>query len=202
MYDLVRLYLDVLEHMDNPDVVLAGFSFGGWLAAEVASVCSHRIKKLILVDPVGVKLGPRDQRDITHLFNTPPVELEAMSWHEATRRPKGPHGLGWQMHVQEMEDDDLVLLARAWDSLCLYAWRPHLFEPHLKTWLHRIRVPTLVLWGASDRIVSVEYGRAFSELIPGSRFEVIANAGHHPELEQPAAVAERMIAFVASESER
>jgi pimeloyl-ACP methyl ester carboxylesterase len=196
MYDLVRLYLEVLDGLPDDDVVLAGLSFGGWLAAEVASVCAHRIRKLILIDPVGVKLGPRDQRDITHLFNTPPAELEAMSWHDATRRPRGPFGLGWQMHVHEMADDDLVLLARDWDALCLYGWRPHLFDPHLKTWLHRIRVPTLVLWGASDRIVSPDYGRAYAQLIPGARFDIIAEAGHHPELEQPEAVAERMLAFL------
>jgi pimeloyl-ACP methyl ester carboxylesterase len=197
MYDLVRLYLDVLERLPYDEVVLAGLSFGGWLAAEVASVCSHKIRRLILVDPVGVKLAARDERDITHLFNTPPAELESRSWHDASRRPNGPHGLGWQMHVQDLTDEALVLLARDWDALCLYAWRPHLFNPHLKWWLHRIQVPTLVLWGASDRIVSIDYGRAYSNLIPGARFEVIPEAGHHPELEQPEAVVARVVAFLS-----
>jgi pimeloyl-ACP methyl ester carboxylesterase len=196
MYDLVHLYLDLIEQLPYAKVVLAGFSFGGWLAAEIATACSHKIRSLILVDPVGLKLGPRDQRDITHLFNTPPAELEARAWHDATRRPSGPFGLGWQMHVQELADEDLVLLARAWDALCLYAWRPHLFNPHLQRWLCRISVPTLVLWGASDRIVSVDYGRTYSQLIPGAKFEVIADAGHHPELEQPEAFVERVVAFL------
>ena len=40
------------------------------------------------------------------------------------------------------------------------------------------------------------YGRAYSELIPGSRFELIAKAGHHPELEQPEAFVERITAFM------
>jgi pimeloyl-ACP methyl ester carboxylesterase len=196
MYDLVRLYLDVLEGLPYDQVVVLGLSFGGWLAAELACVCTHKIRRLILVDPVGVKLGARDERDITHLFNTPPAELEARAWHDPARRPRGPFGLGWQQHVHEVADEDLVLLARSWDALCLYAWRPHLYNPRLKWWLHRIRVPTLFLWGASDRIVSPEYGRAYSELIPGARFEVIAEAGHHPELEQPAAVASTIAAFL------
>ncbi len=196
MYDLVHLYLDVLERLPQEQIVLAGFSFGGWLAAELATVCSHKVRKLVLVDAVGVKLGARDERDITHVFNTPPAELEARSWHDPTQRPRGPFGLGWQMHVHELADDDLVLLARNWDALCLYAWRPHLLNPHLKTWLHRIRVPALVLWGASDRIVSVDYGRAYSRLIPRARFEVIPDAGHHPELEQPHVVVERIVAFL------
>ena len=66
----------------------------------------------------------------------------------------------------------MVALARNWDALCLYAWRPHMYNPQLKHWLHRIAVPTLVLWGASDRIVTPDYGRAYSGLIPGARFEV------------------------------
>jgi pimeloyl-ACP methyl ester carboxylesterase len=52
-----------------------------------------------------------------------------------------------------MSDDEMITLARNWDSLCLYAWRPHMYNPQLKNWLHKIAVPTLVLWGASDRIV-------------------------------------------------
>jgi pimeloyl-ACP methyl ester carboxylesterase len=196
MYDLVHLYLDIIEHLPYEQVAVLGLSVGGWLAAELACVCAHKIGALILVDPVGVKLGARDERDITHLFNTPPAELEACAWHDPSRRPRGPFGLGWQMHVDDATDEDLELLARSWDALCLYGWRPHLYNPHLKWWLHRIRIPTLMLWGASDRIVSPEYGRAYSQLIPGARFEVIARAGHHPELEQPETVASRIAAFL------
>jgi pimeloyl-ACP methyl ester carboxylesterase len=70
------------------------------------------------------------------------------------------------------------------------------YTPQLKRWLRRIAIPTLVLWGASDGIVQPSYGRAYSELIPGSRFELIAQAGHHPEIEQPDAFAERVAAFL------
>jgi pimeloyl-ACP methyl ester carboxylesterase len=64
-----------------------------------------------------------------------------------------------------------------------------MYNPQLKRWLRRITVPTLVLWGASDGIVKPAYGRAYSALIPGSRFEVIEGAGHHPEIEQADAFA-------------
>ena len=89
----------------------------------------------------------------------------------------------------------MVRLARGWDALCLYAWRPHMYNPQLKHWLHRIAVPTLVLSGDSDRIVTPEYGRGYAALIPKARFETIAGAGHHPELEQPAAFVQRIAAF-------
>jgi pimeloyl-ACP methyl ester carboxylesterase len=72
-----------------------------------------------------------------------------------------------------------------------------MYNPQLKHWLGRIRVPTLVLWGAADGIVSPEYGRAYAGLIPGARFETIAEAGHSPELEQPERFAGRVGAFLA-----
>ena len=90
----------------------------------------------------------------------------------------------------------MVLLARSWDALCLYAWRPHMYNPQLKHWLRRISVPSLVLWGASDRIVTADYGRAYAALIPGARFAAIEKAGHHPELEQPRSFADQVARFM------
>jgi pimeloyl-ACP methyl ester carboxylesterase len=196
MYDLVRLYQDLLDALPYDKLTLMGLSFGGWIAAEVGVNYSHRLDKLILVDAVGVKLGGREERDIVHLFNTPPADLDRWSWHDPVQRGVGPFGLGWQMHLDGLRDEDLVLLARNWDALCLYAWRPHLHNPRLKRWLHRIRVPTLVLWGASDRIVTPSYGEAYSRLIPGATFRTIAEAGHHPELEQPEAFVDQVVAFL------
>jgi pimeloyl-ACP methyl ester carboxylesterase len=71
-----------------------------------------------------------------------------------------------------------------------------MYNPRLPRWLRRITLPTLVLWGASDGIVQSSYGRAYSSLIPGSRFELIAEAGHHPEIEQPEAVMDRVATFL------
>jgi pimeloyl-ACP methyl ester carboxylesterase len=63
--------------------------------------------------------------------------------------------------------------------------------------LRRIDVPTLVLWGAFDAIVSPDYGRAYAKLIPGARFELIENAGHQPEIEQPARFVTHVAGFMS-----
>ena len=170
IYDLVHLWRDVLDAM--PDrVAMIGFSFGGWIAAEVAVGGHPKLDRLVLVDPVGIKLGGREERDIVHFFNTNPAELNRRAWHDPGKRPDGVYGLGWQACIDEaMTDEEMVRLARNWDSLCLYAWRPHMYNPQLRHWLRRIAVPTLVLWGASDRIVTPEYGRRYAALIPGARF--------------------------------
>lgn len=186
VYDLVRLYLDVVEGLPRP-VTLVGLSFGGWLAAEVAVACSHRLARLVLADAVGIKVSDRETPDILDVFNTSPGEVHRRSWHDPDR---------FAPDYDAMSDDELVVLHRDRESLCRYAWRPYMYNPRLPRWLARIAVPTLVLWGASDGIVSPAYGRAYARLIPGARFALIERAGHHPELEQPEAFAERVLAFL------
>jgi pimeloyl-ACP methyl ester carboxylesterase len=197
MYDLTNLYLDVLDNLPEGGVAVAGFGFGGWIAAELAVAGHPRLQHLILVDPVGIKIGDRETRDIVHHFNTNPTELNRRTWHDPANRPAGIYGLGWQATISDaMADTEMITLARNWDSLCLFAWSPHMFNPRLKHWLHRISVPTLVLWGESDQIVTPDYGRQYAGLIPGAVFETIPGAGHHPELEQPAAFIQRVENFL------
>ena len=187
VYDLVRLYLDLLDHLSYAKVTLMGLSFGGWLAAEIAATCPHRLDKLVLVDAVGIKVSDRETPDILDLFNTAPAVVERRRWHDPAK---------WAPDYDAMSDDALVAHARNRDALCLYAWDPYMHNPRLKRWLPRIAVPTLALWGASDGVVKPAYGRAYSALIPGARFEVIEAAGHHPEIEQSVAFAERVVAFL------
>jgi len=187
VYDLVHLCLDVIDALPHEKMTLVGFSFGGWLAAEVAVKCRHRLDRLILVDALGIKISDRETPDICDVFNTSPQDVTRRSWHDPAR---------WAPDYNAMTDDEIVVRARNWESLCLYAWHPYMYNAQLKRWLRRIAVPTLVVWGASDRIVAPAYGRAYSALIPGSRFELIEAAGHHPEIEQPEAFAERVVKFL------
>lgn len=187
MYDLVHLYLAVIDELPYDKLALVGLSFGGWLAAEVAVACSHKLSRLVLVDPLGIKLGDRESRDILDVFNANPTEVRRCSWHDAKNAPD----------YDAMTDEELVIHARNREALCLYGWHPCLYNPQLKQWLGRIRVPTLLLWGASDGLVSPEYGRAYAGLIPGARFELIEAAGHHPEIEQPERFAAAVTAFLS-----
>jgi pimeloyl-ACP methyl ester carboxylesterase len=187
IYDLARLYLDVLEAMPGDRVTLIGFSFGGWLAAEIAATCCHRIDRLILVDPLGIKVGDRETADILDVFNTVPDEVQRRRWHDPAR---------WSPDYDSMTDTELVARARNWDALSLYGWHPYMYNPRLAHWLRRIDVPTLVLWGANDGIVTPDYGRAYAGLIPGAHFALIEQAGHHPEIEQPEVFASHVLDFL------
>jgi pimeloyl-ACP methyl ester carboxylesterase len=187
VYDLVHLYLEVLANLPGEKATLVGFSFGGWLAAELAVACSHRIDKLVLVDPVGIKISDRETPDILDVFNRSPDEVRRASWHDPER---------FAPDFNAMSDEALTVYARNREALCLYAWHPYMYNPQLPRWLRRIKVPTLLIWGESDRVVTPDYGRAYSRLIPGSRFELIEAAGHHPEIEQPGMLVERVSRFL------
>jgi pimeloyl-ACP methyl ester carboxylesterase len=141
----------------------------------------------VLVDAVGIKISDRETPDILDVFNSSPQDVQQRSWHDAAR---------WAPDFDAMSDEELIVRARNWEALCLYAWQPYMYNPRLTRWLRRISVPTLVLWGGSDRIVAPSYGRAYSELIPGSRFQIIEDAGHHPEIEQPEKFTEAVVGFL------
>ena len=187
VYDLVHLYLELADTLSPEKVTLIGLSFGGWLAAEVGAACSDRLRKLVLVDPVGIKVSGPDTPDILDIFNRSPDEVRQKSWHDPDR---------FAPDFNAMSDEALTVYARNREALCLYAWHPYMYNPQLPRWLGRIKVPTLLLWGDSDRVVTPDYGRAYSRLIRGSRFELIERAGHHPEIEQPEAFVERVSRFL------
>ena len=187
VYDLVHFYLEVLEGLPHDKVTLIGLSFGGWLAAELAVNCRHRLEGLVLVDAFGIKVSNRETQDILDVFNTAPQEVQRRSWHDPAT---------WAPDLDVLSDEELVIRARNWESLCLYGWNPYMYNPQLKRWLSRITVPTLVVWGASDGIVKPSYGRAYASLIPASRFELIERAGHHPEIEQARAFVDTVVKFL------
>jgi pimeloyl-ACP methyl ester carboxylesterase len=100
-----------------------------------------------------------------------------------------------------MPDAQILAAARNREATARYAWSPYMHDPKLRRRLHRIRIPTLVLWGTSDRILSESYGRAYCAAISGARFELIERAGHFPHLEQPEIFADRVFSFVEETSQ-
>ncbi len=187
--DLAYFYLDVVREIGR--VSLVGMGLGGWIAAELAARCDHDLERLVLVDAVGIKIGGRTDRDIADTFIAGPEELLRLCWHS----PETGRKL-MRLPAAGLPEDELTELLRNRQSAALYGWSPFMHNPKLAGRLHRIRVPTLVLWGASDRVVSPDYGRAYTGLIPNARFQLIEQAGHYPYLEQPAAFIAAITGFL------
>jgi pimeloyl-ACP methyl ester carboxylesterase len=190
--DLVHFDLDLIEQLGLEDVILIGASFGGWIAAELATKGTRRFSKLVLMDTLGAKFGDRETREILDICITPIDDLPETLFSDA--------GLGRQelnnLEFTGLSEDAITRFARNRESLVLFGWAPTLYNPKLKQRLHRIDVPALVLWGADDRVVSPAYGQNFADAIAGAKFESIPKAGHYGFMEQPDAYADRVLAFL------
>ncbi|MER6936112.1 alpha/beta hydrolase [Nocardioides sp. NPDC127514] len=174
--DLAYLYLEWIKRLDLRDVIVVGLQFGGWVAAEMATRDSSRIGRLVLVDTLGIKVGGPSDRDIADVFAMSRDEMNSRVFADPSFAPGD---------LTKAPREDVLRIARNEEALALYAWEPYLYNPRLRRWLSRIEVPTLVAWGDQDGIVTVDYGRSYSESIPNARFEVIDHAGHRPQVEQP-----------------
>src|SRR5262245_55920837 len=150
-----------------------------------------RIARLVLANTVGIKVSGRETRDIADIFAMPEKEFN--------ERAYANPALGARDY-KTMADGDVRTAARNSEATARYTWSPYMNDPKLKSGLHRIKVPTLFLWGDSDRILSEQYGRSYAGFIPGARFEIITRAGHFPHLEQPDEFARRIHAFMEGRS--
>jgi pimeloyl-ACP methyl ester carboxylesterase len=89
-------------------------------------------------------------------------------------------------------------MARNRETLALLAWEPYMHNPKLIHRLHRVTAPTLFLRGESDGLVSADYLDRYARLVPNSKLATIAQAGHVPQLEQPQATADKVLAFLGA----
>jgi pimeloyl-ACP methyl ester carboxylesterase len=189
--DLSYFYLDLLDQLDLREVTLVGVAFGAWIAAEIAVKSTARLNRLVMANALGIKVGDRETRDITDVFALTEPEYLAMTYCDpaAGRRD-----------YKSLPAAEAIAAARAREATARYAWSPYFHNPRLKSRLHRIRIPTLFMWGAHDRMAGEAYGRAFCAMIHGARFESIERAGHFPDQEQPKIFAEKVIQFMETGS--
>ena len=184
--DLSYFYLDLLDQLDLSDVTVVGIGFGAWIAAEIAVKSTARLSRLVMANAVGVKVGDRETRDIADIFAITEPEYIAIAYCDPDVGKRD---------YKALPDGEVLAAARAREATARFAWNPYFHNPRLKSRLHRIRIPTLFLWGTHDRMLSEAYGRAYCGMIAGARFEPIDRAGHFPDHEQPKIFAEKVLAF-------
>jgi pimeloyl-ACP methyl ester carboxylesterase len=195
--DLGYFYLDFIEKLELRDAVLVGVSLGGWLAAELATKGTGRFSELVLIDTLGAKFSDRKTREIEDLTSAMTSELPELLFSDPEFGRRALHGLDFP----NLPEDAARRFARNRETFGLIGWAPTLYNPKLVGRLHRITIPTLVLWGEDDRVVRPDYGRAFAQRIPDARFEPIERAGHYGYLERPEEYANRVRDFAAKTSD-
>ena len=171
--DLARFYLDLLDQLDLKNVDLVGHSLGGWIAAELAVRNTRRLSSLTLVGSAGI-----------HVPGVPQVDTFLLNDEQLVRNlfddPKLIEALVAQSKRPELED--VILKNRT--TTAKLVWQPRGYDPQLAKWLHRIDVPTHLIWGANDRVYPKDYALAFQRLIPGASVTIIPDSGHVPQVEQ------------------
>ena len=187
--DIAYLYLDLAAHLKLENAVLAGACFGGWVAAEMAVRNTSRFAGLVLSAPLGIKVGGVLDRDITDMHGIPRAEFLRLAWAD----PR----LG-EVDYLNLPDTELAGIARGRESLALFGWKPYMHNPRLRRWLHRIEIPTQLIWGEQDGIVSLSYAEVWKAEIAGSSLRTIPACGHYPHWEKPDAFAAEVEAFAAT----
>ena len=185
--DLAYFYLDFLAALGLDRVHLMGTSLGGWVAAELAVRSTARLASLSLVGAVGITAGGEPIPDIFRMPDSENLQRFYADPDRAARR------------LGDLARADMAVVAKNRATVARLAYRPRFHNPGLPKWLHRVDVPTLLVWGAADGLVPPKFGEAYRDLISGSRLVVLPNAGHAPFDEQKDAFVAAFLEFIGSQ---
>jgi len=184
--DVAVLYQSLLASLDVAKVTLVGLGFGGWIAAEMATMSPQAFRRLVLVGAMGVK----------------PVHGEILdqalvSYIDYVRAGFEDQGAFDRLFGA----DPPTALLEQWDlnreMTFRIAWKPYMYNPTLPHLLGGVRTPALIVWGRGDKVVPLECGEAYARLLPRSRLAVVEGAGHLVDMEKPEALATLIAGFAA-----
>ena len=182
---LTTAYLALLDQLAVNDVIVAGNSLGGWIGVEMASRSPSRISGFVVMDGVGIDTEGTSLT-ILNPVSLPIEQRGAAIWHDPSKNTMTP-------------PQDTAGMAARVAAVAAYSGVEHFcYDPTLRSRLALggVSVPVLVLWGESDRIVTLEYGRRLVEALgKHARLEVIERAGHLPHVEQPDATLKAIVNF-------
>jgi len=187
--DVAMYYLDFLDGLATEPVHLVGHSLGGWIAAELAVRNAMRLATLTLIAPSGLRVKGVPSGDN---FIWSPEELARNLYYDQSFAERV------LAHVPSEEEADLALTNRF--MAAKLGWEPRWFNPTLERWLHRIRTPTLVLWGADDKLMPSRYAELWRERLGQAAVDVIPQCGHLPFVEKADATAAKILDFLARQS--
>ena len=184
--DVAVVYQWLLAERDlGPEVTLVGLGFGGWIAAEMATMAPRALKRLVLVGAMGLK---PERGEI--------ADQAIVSYIDYVRRgfadPRAFDRLfGAEPSTPQLEQWDLNR-----EMTFRIAWKPYMYNPTLPHLLGGVRIPALIVWGREDSIVPLECAERYQKALPHARLQVVDNAGHFVDMEQPDVLADLVARFV------
>jgi pimeloyl-ACP methyl ester carboxylesterase len=187
--DMAFHYVELFDALGLDEVILGGASLGGWIAAEFACRWPERVKKLWISGAPGLWVEDTPLADLFVIMQDRD-KLRRLLFHD-------PDGYVARMVIQDNPEPEKMMLAyQSMTVLARLVWeRP--YDPKLAARLHRVQCPTLLLWGASDRLVPPAYGEAYRKCLPHAELKLIPECGHMAMFEREAEFVEAVAKFCA-----
>ena len=177
LHDYKMHYMDLIDHLGLTQVSLVGFSMGGRLAASFASEHRRRVKKLVLIAPAGLDAPDYPLADFSKIpFEEIPGYLTEKIEVLAPYLPAGPPSQEWQAARAREGGNFFKLIGTG------------MMDPKFSRWLHRLTMPTMLVWGEKDRITPIQQAANWIKFIPSAKFLKVPGAGHLVLDEKPEAV--------------
>jgi len=184
--DIAVIYQWLLAERELSGVTLVGLGFGGWIAAEMATMSPRAFRRLVLVGAMGLRPS---QGEI--------LDQALVSYIDYVRAGFEDQGACQRLFGVEPPTP----LLEQWDlnreMTFRIAWKPYMYSQTLPHLLGGVRAPALVVWGRGDRIVPLECGEHYARALRQARLAVVEGAGHFVDMEQPEALARLVSEFAA-----
>jgi pimeloyl-ACP methyl ester carboxylesterase len=175
-HDNVMHYRELFDALGLEKFNLVGISFGGYLAAKFASEHGHRIKKLVMIAPACMPDEEHPMVDILAIPGETLVPMLVSNFDVLKKRlPEKP---------------DMNFLGDRYREATTFArlmWE-HPLDFKLSRYLHRLKMPTMLVWGEEDKIVPVLQAETWKKHMPGAQVRIFKGAGHLVQLESAEAV--------------
>jgi pimeloyl-ACP methyl ester carboxylesterase len=187
--DAVLFFHELMDELKIPTANIVGHSMGGMISAEIAALDNSRAKKLVLVAPAGFWL---EEHPIPDLFAAKLDEIAPMMFHD----PKSPMAQAFGAIPTDFKALEAMYVERVkrFSTASKFLWP--IPDRGLKKRAYRIKAPTLVLWGASDKLIPPVYAKEFTKRIAGAKEQQIKEAGHMLPYEQQEAFCQAVNAFL------
>lgn len=184
--DVAVTYQALVAARGLTDVSLVGLGFGGWIAAEMATMSPRAFRRLVLVGPMGIKPAEGEILDQA-LVSYIDYARAGFADQTAFDRLFSPHPPTPQLEQWDLNREMTFRLA----------WKPYMYNPTLPPLLGGVQTEALIVWGRDDRIVPAACGEQYARALPKSRLAIVEGAGHFVDMERPEALATLIVQFAA-----
>jgi len=183
--DLAAVYLWLLKDLKLNSLHLIGLGFGGWVAAEMATMSHYQFKKLVLVSAMGIQPTRGEIMDQFLFYTTDYIRAGFYD----------PRHLD-QLYGAEPDVEQLVTWEINREMTTRIAWKPYMFNQALPQLLCGVDTPTLIVWGKEDKIAPVNCGERYMQALPHAQFVVLNQCGHFVEVEKADELAKLVLEFL------